>query len=277
VGIKEKAMRKTIALIGVMGFIIPALAGFKVKLVKPKKPEQFQVHTSAAGVTYAADLLLEGKDQDDYFYKELSPSNVISVRLAVVNGGNEEVVLPLEQMQLIGPDGNPVPAVPPEAVAQAVLQGLVVSAQVKEKRPVAVNPGVRTGDPRTDPADPRYDPSLDPNDPRYDPNDPRARRTGDPRYDRRGTYGGPMGTPGVDVVLNPGGGTGDVGDLSQFEKQLVEKDFRDKAHSTQMIQRSLSRDRFLYFSLQNPPSNRNGFTLRVPTSKGIPQEVILKF
>jgi hypothetical protein len=270
-------MRKIIALIAVMGFVIPALAGFKVKLVKPKKPEQFQVHTSSAGVTYAADLLLESKDQNDYFYKPLSPSNVISVRLAVVNGGSEEVVLPLEELQLIGPDGNPVPPVPPEAVAQAVLQGLVVSTQVKEKRPVAVNPGVRTGDPRTDPSDPRYDPSLDPNDPRYDPNDPRARRTGDPRYDRRGTYGGPLGTPGVDVILNPGGGTGGGGDLSQFEKQLVEKDFRDKAHSTQMIQRSLSRDRFLYFSLQNPPSNRAGFTLRLPASKGIPQEVILKF
>src|SRR5688572_21323566 len=191
-------MRKTIALIGIMGFVIPALAGFKVKLVKQKKPEQFQVNTLAAGVTYAADLLLQGKDQRDYFYKELSPSNVICVRLTVVNGGTQEVVLPLEQMELMGPDGNPVPPVAPEAVAQAVLQGLVVSTQVRENRPVSVTPGVRSGDPRTDPSDPRYDPSLDPNDPRYDPNDPRARRTGDPRYDRNGTYGGgPWGTPGV--------------------------------------------------------------------------------
>lgn len=267
-------MRKSIVLLGVMGFVIPALAGFKVKNVKPKKPEQFQVYTSVGGVTYAADLLLTGKDQSSYFYKELSPSHVICIRLAVVNGGKEEVVLPLEQLQLTGPDGNPVATVAPEAVAQAVLQGMVVAAQIKEK-PVAVTPGVRSGDPRTDPTDPRYDPSLDPNDPRYDPNDPRVRRPGDPGYDRRGTSGGPWGTPGVDVVLNPG--TGGSGDLSQFEKQLVEKDFRDKAHDTQMIQRTLSRDRFLYFSLQNPSSSRAGFTLRLPVSKGIPQEVILKF
>jgi len=272
-------MRKSIVVLGVMGFVIPALAGFKVKNIKPKKPEQFQVHTSSAGVTYAADLLLSGKDQSEYFYKELSPAHVVCIRLAVVNGGKEEVVLPIEQLQLTGPDGNPVAPVAPEAVAQAVLQGMVVAAQIKEK-PVAVTPGVRSGDPRTDPTDPRYDPSLDPNDPRYDPNDPRARRRGDPgydpRYDRRGTYGGPYGNPGVDVVLNPGSGTG-TGDLSQFEKQLVEKDFRDKSHDTQMIQRSLSRDRFLYFSLQNLSPSRAGFTLRLPVSKGIPQEVILKF
>lgn len=261
-------MRKTALFLGIFSFALAAFAGFKVKLVKPKKPDKFQASTTVSGVTYAADLLLEGRDQKDYFYKELTPSNVIAIRLAVFNGGKDEVVLPLDRFQLIGPDGKEIPAVPAETVAKAILQGRVVATEVKDKRPVAVSPNVRYGDPRYDRTDPRYDPALDPTDPSYDPNDPRNRgrtRGYDPRM-----------STGVDVVLNPGAG-GSGGDLSQFEKQLVEKDFQDKTHTSEPILNSLTRDKFLYFSLPDRPSSPRGFTLHLPPSKGIPQEIILKF
>ena len=274
-----------------------ASAGFKVKLIKPKKPEQFQTRASAKTVTYAADLLLDGKDQKDYFYKELTGSRLIAVRLAVFNGGRDDVLLPLDQLQLLGPDGKELALVAPDAVAQAVLQGMVVSTSNPNRRgPVSVSPR----DPRYDPTDPRYDPN-DPRarDPRYDPNDPRARdprydptdprnrdprydpsdpRNRDPRYDPNypggrgmGGYGGPS------IILNPGGGGGGGGDLSQFEKSLVEKDFRDKAHAPEPILGSLNRDRFLYFSLPAEVPTGRGYTLRIPPGKGIPEEVVLKF
>ena len=173
-----------------------AFAGFRVKLVKPKKPEKFQAQQTVGNVTYAADLLIDGKDQKEFFYKDLTSAHVIAVRMAVFNQGGKALVLPLEQLQLIDPSGNPVAPVAPEAVAQALLQGLVVTAQMKEKSPVQVSPTMR--DPRYDPTDPRYDPRADPrNDPRYDPrNDPTSPRydPNDPRNSRRnpnGTYGGP--------------------------------------------------------------------------------------
>jgi hypothetical protein len=108
-----------------------------------------------------------------------------------------------------------------------------------------------------------------PNDPRYDPSDPRSRPTG------RDRYPGGWGQPGVDVILRPGGAG--TGDLSQYEKQLVEKDFSDKAHTNEPVLSSMTRDRFLYFSLKDRPANPKGFTLRLPRSKGIPEEVVLKF
>ncbi len=78
--------------------------------------------------------------------------------------------------------------------------------------------------------------------------------------------------------MNPrAGGGGGGGDMSQFEKQLVEKDFDDKAHSTDPIDGSMIRDRFLYFSMKDRPVSTKGFTLRLPKSKGIPEEVILRF
>lgn len=264
-------MKRRSVLLLLMCFSTTAIAGFKVKLVKPKKADQFQVQTTTSSVTYAADLLLEGKAQDDFFYKELAPSNVIAVRLAVFNRSAGEVVLPLEGIQLFAPEGKEIAPVAPDAVAKAVLQGLVVTAEVKENKPVAVSPSIRTGDPRYDPSDPRYDPRMDPTDPSYDPNDPRNRR-----YGRNGPYG-PYIRPGIDVVLNPGASGGGGGDLSQFERQLVEKDFDQKAHAPEPILSSLTRDRFLYFSIPNPGRNPSGFILKIPPSKGIPQEIILKF
>jgi hypothetical protein len=304
----------TIALIAVHGF-----AGFKPKLIKAKKAEQFEARAAAGNATYAADLLTEAKDQKEYFYKELTPSSVIAVRLAVFNSGRDEVLLPLDAVQLVGPDGQEVPLVPPETVAHAVLGGMVVSAKQSSKGPVSASPGVAAGDPRTNPRDPRYDPTADPRDPRYDPrtnprdprydprmdpNDPRYDPTGprvgrdprydpndprsrDPRYDPNdprndptspyprtrgyGGYGGPS------IILNPGGGRGGGGDLSQFERTLVEKDFSDKAHAPEPILPSLTRDRFLFFSLASAPASHKGFTLRIPPGKGIPAEVLLKF
>ena len=79
-----------------------AFAGFKVKNVKAKKPKQFQTRTSIEGVTYAADLLLDGKEQKEFFYKELTPSDIVAVRLAVFNAGKEEIELP-GNLQLLGP------------------------------------------------------------------------------------------------------------------------------------------------------------------------------
>jgi len=286
-------VRKTLALLAVLALATTAFAGFKPKLIKAKKAEQFETRAATAGATYAADLLLEAKDQKEYFYKDLTPSSVIALRLAVFNAGKGEILLPLDQLQLTGPDGQDIPLVPPETVAQAVVQGMVVSAKGRGKTPASVTPGARAGDPRTDPRDPRYDPTLDPNDPRYDPTGPRVGRdprydpsdprSRDPRYDpnypsgypRTGGYGG-YGVPGI--ILNPGGGgRGAGGDLTQFERTLVEKDFQDKAHAPEPILPSLTRDRFLFFSLQSAPSSHRGFTLRIPPSKGIPQEVVLKF
>jgi len=40
---------------------------------------------------------------------------------------------------------------------------------------------------------------------------------------------------------------------------------------------SMSRDRFLYFSIEAPPATSKEYTLRVPVSKGIPQEIAIKF
>jgi hypothetical protein len=291
-------MRRLASVVSILALTGVALAGFKVKLIKPKKPDQFQAHASAGNVTYGADLLLDGKDQKDYFYKELGPSRLIAVRLAVFNASKEEVVLPLGELQLLGPDGKELPLVAPDAVAQAVLQGMVVTTNVKRGAPVSVGSG---RDPRLDPNDPRYDPN-DPRarDPRYDPTDPRSRdprydpndpRNRDPRYDP--TYpggGGPGGYPGggypggrgmggyggPGIILSPGGG-GSSGDLTQFERSLVEKDFRDKAHAPEPILGSLNRDRFLYFSLPADAASGRGYTLRIPKSKGISEEIVLKF
>lgn len=259
----------------------PAFPGFKPKNIRPKKPEQYQTREAAGGVTYAADLLLEGKAQKDFFYKELTPAGVIAVRLAVFNNSGSGVILPLDKLQLVGPDGVEIALVAPDAVAQAVLSGMVVTAEVRKKDgPVKVAPNMRTGDPRSDRSDPRYDPRLDPNDPSYDPTDPRNRPVNDPRYNdpRYGDprYGG-YPRPGVDIILNPGAGGGGGGDLSQYEKQLVEKDFGDKAHSSDPIDASMARDRFLFFSIQALPGGGKGFTLTIPKSHGIPQDVTLKF
>lgn len=243
--------------------IAAAAGGFKVKLIKPKKPEKFQCHLAAAGVTFAADLLLEGKEQEKYFCRQLTPSDIIAVRLAVFNRGTEKVELPLEGLQLLSPDGAEIPPVDPYVVAEAVTKGMVVaSADRRKNPPVAVSPGVH--DPR-DRSDPTYDPRLDPTDPNYDPNDPRNRR-----------IRGPYMRPGVDVVLNPGGGVGKA-NLSENEKLLIEKDFRDKAHDPEAVLPSMTRDRFLYFSLKDRPKNGKGFELILPPGRGIPQKIVLRF
>ena len=113
---------------------------------------------------------------------------------------------------------------------------------------------------------------MDPTDPRYDPNDPRNRGS------RNDPYGGTWGRPGVDVVLDPGaGGGGQSGDMSQYEKQLVEKDFDDKAHHSETVLPSFTRDRFLYFSVKDKPAAVKGYTLRLAPAKGRPREVVLGF
>jgi hypothetical protein len=150
-------------------------------------------------------------------------------------------------------------------------------SQPKREMPRA---GVGIGgssDPRRDPSDPRYDPRMDPNNPGYDPNDPRNRGQY-PTGTTTGTYppstypsGGTLGRPGI--ILNTGGGE----DLSRFERELAEKDFRDKAHTPEPVPTSMNRDRFLYFSIEAPPAVSKGYTLRLPVSKGIPQEAVIRF
>lgn len=255
-------MRKAILFVGIFCLALAAIAGFKPKVVKSKKPEQFQTRKTLGGVTVAADLLLDGENQRKIFYRELTPNNVIAVRLAIFNNSQNEVLIPLEGIQLMDPSGEAIPASSPELVAQAVLQGFVVHTEAAQ-RPVQV----LAGDPRIDRTRPGYDPRLDPTSPDYDPTDPRNR-----------TYGGePRNTAswpgrGVDVILNP-----DAGENSKSSAQLIERDFINKAYSSDPVVPSLYRDKFLYFALENLPSSSRGFALRLPKGKGIPEAIILKF
>lgn len=275
-------MKKVLTLVVGSLLIGSAFAEFRVKLIKPKKPEQFQMRITVDGVTYAADLVTSEKDQKEYFYKELTPARAVAVRLAIFNRSSQEVSLPLDRLQLLDASGREIVPVAPIALAQAVLQGMVITAEKRDKGVIGVEP--------------RLDPRLDPNDPRNDPNDPRYRRyppvvdprsdprttdpgydPNDPRYSRypNGTYG-PYIRPGVDIVLSPGIGGGG-GDLSQHEKALVEKDFSDKSHSLEPISAMSMRDKFLFFAITEKPGDMKGFTLRLPPGKGMSQEVVLKF
>jgi hypothetical protein len=275
-------MRRLVLLLTALMVCGTLVAAFKPKAIKPKKPDQYQASIAIGAVTYAADLLLDGKAQKEFFYKELTASGMIAVRLAVFNTGRSEVVLPVEGVELLGPSGKPLPMVEPGAAADAILDGVPVAGDSRAQgdKPVRVSPNVRSRDPRYDPSDPRYDPQYDPNDPNYDPSYPRTRtsdpRYNDPNYDPR--YGG-SGYPRPGVIINPriGGGGGRDSGVSQFEKELVEKDFNDKAHSSDPIDGSMVRDRFFYFSLADRPLTNKGFALRIPPGKGIPQEILLRF
>ncbi len=255
-------MRKIILFIEILCLALTAMAGFRAKTVKPKKPERFQTRMTLDGVTVAADLLLDGKDQKKVFYKELTPYNLFVVRLAIFNESKNEVLMPLEGIRLFDPGGEAVPAVSPEVVAQAVLQGFVVHAGAEE-RPVQV----QAGDPRIDRTSPAYDPRLDPTHPEYDPSDPRNRTYGAGTYNRN-----PWLKPGVDVVLNPGAGR-----ESAASAQLIERDFINKSYTADPIVPSFSRDKFLYFSLQDCPTSPKGFELHLPSGKGIARSMVLKF
>lgn len=261
-------MRSIILFIEMLCLTFTAAAGFKAKTIKSKQADRFQTRTEIAGVIYAADLLLEGRDQKDYFYKELTSCDVIAVRLAIFNNSKGEVALPPGDIQLVGPNGEEIPAVAPEVVAKAMIQGLAVNSKTNQP-PVRVAPDTGTIDPRIDRTDPRYDPRMDPSDPRYDPTDPRNQG-----YGRRPYGTDPIYRPGVQVILNPGGGGDNYGNLSG---QLIEKDFVDKAHSADPIPPSMIRDKFLYFSLSNRPASSKGFMLRLPQGKGLPQAINLKF
>jgi hypothetical protein len=276
---------KKIALVPMILFLALTASGkFKAKNIKPKKAEQFQSRAALSGVTYAADLLIKEKDQKKYFQQELTTSNLIAVRLAVFNNGKDEVILPLNELRLVSPDGEAIPPASPETVAQAVLGGTTVDTREGSRLPQV---GIASGggiDPRTDPSDPRYDPRLDPNSPQYDPGDPRNRDRYPPGSYPPGTTpgsyppepypsGGTMGRPGI--VINPGAG-GD-GSFSQIERQLAEKDYISKAHTAEPIPKSMKRDRFLYFSIPKLPASTKGYALHLPAGKGIPREVVLEF
>lgn len=176
------------------------------------------------------------------------------------------MLIPLDGIRLIGPDGKELPAVAPEAVAAAVFGDSMPSSKAQAP-PVQVAAGPKVASSRTDKTSPNYDPRLDPSDPRYDPYDPR--NTG-----RNRGYNDPRIIPGVDVILNPSGGGGNDDEISG---RLIEKDFADKAHTEDPIPSSLRRDRFLYFSITDRPKGINGFELRLPKGKGVSQDVVLIF
>jgi hypothetical protein len=240
-----EAMKKAALFSLMLCCAFTAFGGFKAKPIKAKKPGKFQCRVTVSGVTYAADLLLEGKDQKKYFHEALRPFNLIAIRLAVFNDGKEEVVLPLNDLRLISAEGVELTRVDPEEVARVVLGENSTAGYGK---PVDSGGGIGGV-------------SL----PRYDPSDPRNRGIHLPR--------GPL--EGPDVVLNPGGGGGS--DRIENERKLAAVDFRNKAHTSDPIVRTLSRDRFLYFSVPEEPVIKEGIVLILPVSKGIPKEVILKF
>jgi hypothetical protein len=257
-----EVMKKAALVLIILCSAFTAFGRFEAKRIKAKKPGQFQCMTTVAGVTYAADLLLDGKDQKKYFYDALTPLNIIAVRLAVFNNGKEEVVLPLNDLRLLSAKGVEFARVGPEAVAQAVMGEEPVDIHEK---PGGTRVGVGGGSL----------PPYDPNDPGYDPNDPGNRGQYPPYSYPPGSYpsGGPLGRPGV--VLNPGG-RGGV-DSTENESKLVAVDFRNKAHTSDPVICTLCRDRFLYFSVPEKPATKEGIVLILPVSKGIPTEVVLKF
>ena len=244
-----------------------SFAGFKAKTIKPKKPDKFQISSTVSGVTFAADLLLSDKEQTEYFQKGLSSGKIIAVRLAIFNNSRNEVTLPIEGIHLINPDGKELQLIAPEAMAKAVMGNPAPGPKNEEPPPVKVAAGPKLVGSRTDKTDPNYDPRLDPTDPRYDPSDPR-------NTSRTGTYGNPRIVPGINVVLNP---SVDDSNKDEITASLIEKDFVDKAYDADPILPSMTRDRFLYFSIGNPPKGINRFELRLTQGKGISQDVILIF
>jgi hypothetical protein len=64
---------------------------------------------------------------------------------------------------------------------------------------------------------------------------------------------------------------------SSSRSSRSKKDFEDKEHSSDPIDGMIIRDRFLYYSLKDRPLTTTGFVLKLPKSRGIPEEVILKF
>jgi len=254
-------MRRLFLCVAIVALATSVFGGFKAKPVKTKRPEQYQVHAAVSGVTVAADLLLSDKEQKDFFYKPLNPSGVVPLRLAVFNDTKNEIFIPLEGIQLVGPDGKEIPKVEAQAVAEAVMKGLPIGSTADEP-PVQVAAGPRVVSSGSDPTDPDHDPGLDPGDPRYDPSDPRSGRYGDRRI-----------VPGVDVVLNPSSGD----DYNEISARLIEKDFSDKAYLADPILPSMKRDRFLYFSMPDHSAGVKGFELRLLKGRGFTEGLSLKF
>jgi hypothetical protein len=258
-------MKKTICFIAILCLTVTADAGFKPKLIKSKKPEQFQARAVVSGVGFAADLLLEGKEQKKFFCEELSPHDVIAVRLAVFNNSAGAVVLPLEDIRLTDPEGREVPRIGAAAVAEAVNGGIEKNTDVDQPTiQTASNPARRSGPVNT--SDPTYDPSRNPADPNYDPTCEPNSPCGQLRKLSQ------MPAPGAHVEINPYGS--EYGTISE---RLIQKDFIDKSHSADPIPAAGVRDKFLFFALPGRPAGIKGYELHLPPGKDIPQPVILKF
>src|SRR5512139_947219 len=114
-------MRKPVLFYLAVWVATASFAGFNAKVIKPKQPQKFQTRTTVSGITFAADLLLSEKEQTEFFAKALIPNKIIALRLAIFNDSPNEVLIPLDGIQLLGPDGKELPPISPEAVAQTVL------------------------------------------------------------------------------------------------------------------------------------------------------------
>lgn len=257
-------MRRLTPWIAMILLTTALFAGFKAKIIKPKKPEKFQTCLTTPEFTLAADLLLTDKEQKDFFPTPLNANNIVPLRLAIFNRSEKELQVPLEGVRLVAPDGKEFPIMAPEKVGEAVIEGIVVSPG-SSGRKLVVAPNSRSPIDRTDPSydpsdrtDPTYDPRLDPNSPQYDPKDLRNRPYAD--------------LPHVGIVFDPYGGNN-----TEMTRQLIAKDFVDKSLSAEPIPPATTRDRFLYFGVGGHPSSIKGFELRLPKGNGFSEEVVLKF
>ncbi len=261
-------MRRVIIFATALCLAASSFAGFKAKSIKQKRPEKFQTRLAAFGVTVASDLLITEKEQAGFFFRPLNPCNIIALRLAIFNDSKNEVLIPLEGLQLVGPDGKALERIGPEEVAEAVLQGFSMPSQDGQpSAEVAANPRV-LDIPRDDPSNPRYDPPYDPSDPQYDPGyDPSDPRTGQNR--RYGRI-----EPGINVDLNPSGASGASSDIM---RRFISKDFVDKAYLPDPVLPSMKRDRFLFFSITERPASIKGFELRIPATRSFPDGLTLRY
>jgi hypothetical protein len=279
-------VRKIGVFLWILLFAAVATAGFRAKNIKPKRPERFQVHVTIAGVTYASDLLLNSKEQRRYFPQELTSHNIVALRLAIFNKSSQEVQIHLEGIHLTDPEGKEFALISPDMVSQAVLLGYKAGSEEDRRRALLAH---MTGsdDPRSDKNSPDYDPRRDPNDSRYDPRadpiDPNYNPINDPTHP---SYSPQQASAKDKIRIDQTnqGSTISLPDILNgrsgnpvFRAKLIEKDFMDKAYWGDPVLSSMRCDKFLYFTIANPPASVKGFELRLFQSSGNREPIILKF
>ncbi len=279
-------MRRILIFLWILSFAAVATAGFRAKKIRPKKPQQFQAYITVSGVTFASDLLLNGEEQKSFFSQELTPNSIVALRLAIINSSRNEIALPLEGIRLVDPEGKEVPAIKPEMVSQAVLQGYRADSEEDRRRAqLAIMKGSR--DARTDRSNPTYDPRRDPTDPNYDPRTDTANPNYSPQTDPTNPAYVPRDASSTSnsqvkeirtnqININPEIFRGRSEDPA-VRGRMIEKDFIDKAYWGDPVLPSMKCDRFLYFVMGNRPPSVKGFELRLSPRGSSQQPLILKF